>query len=45
MLEEEERLNQLQERERAMRQLEGDIADVNTIFKVDNFLHKPRLSL
>jgi len=33
MLEEEEKINQLQERERAMRQLESDITDVNTIFK------------
>jgi len=33
MLEEEERLSQLQDREKAMRQLETDITDVNTIFK------------
>merc|ERR1711872_497057 len=33
MLEEEEKINQLQERERSMRQLESDITDVNTIFK------------
>ena len=34
MLEEEDRLKDLEERERAMRQLESDITDVNTIFKV-----------
>merc|ERR1711893_253338 len=33
LLEEEENIQQLQERERAMRQLESDIVDVNTIFK------------
>merc|ERR1711864_59063 len=32
-IEEEERVGQLQERERSMRQLESDIVDVNTIFK------------
>ena len=34
MLEEEDRLKELEERERGMRQLESDITDVNTIFKV-----------
>ena len=34
MLDEEEKINQLQDRERCMRQLESDITDVNTIFKV-----------
>ena len=34
MLEEEDRLKELEDRERAMRQLESDITDVNTIFKV-----------
>ena len=34
MLEEEEKINQLQDREKSMRQLESDITDVNTIFKV-----------
>ena len=34
MLEEEEKISQLEDRERAMRQLESDITDVNTIFKV-----------
>jgi len=33
MIEEDERLSQLQEREKSMRQLETDIVDVNTIFK------------
>merc|ERR1719282_1692823 len=33
MLEEEDRLKELEERERSMRQLESDITDVNTIFK------------
>jgi len=33
MLEEEQNLDQLQERERAVRQLEADIGDVNQIFK------------
>ena len=33
MLEEEQNLEQLQERERAVRQLEADITDVNQIFK------------
>ena len=33
MLEEEQNLEQLQERERAVRQLEADIGDVNQIFK------------
>jgi len=33
MIEEEDRLRALEERERAMRQLESDITDVNTIFK------------
>ena len=35
MLEEEDRLKELEDRERAMRELESDIVDVNTIFKVD----------
>ena len=35
MLEEEEKISQLEDRERAMRQLESDITDVNTIFKVN----------
>ena len=35
MLEEEDRLKELEDRERAMRQLESDITDVNTIFKVN----------
>ena len=34
MIEEEDRLKELEDRERAMRQLESDITDVNTIFKV-----------
>jgi hypothetical protein len=34
MIEEEERIGQLQQREQSMRQLESDIVDVNTIFKV-----------
>ena len=34
ILEEEDRLRELAERERAMRELESDITDVNTIFKV-----------
>ena len=34
MIEEEERLGQLEQREQSMRQLESDIVDVNTIFKV-----------
>merc|ERR1711868_201182 len=33
MLEEEDRLKELEDRERAMRELESDIVDVNTIFK------------
>ena len=33
MMEEEQNLEQLQERERAVRQLEADIGDVNQIFK------------
>lgn len=33
MIEEEDRLKELEDRERAMRQLESDITDVNTIFK------------
>ena len=33
MLEEEQNLQQLQDRERAVRQLESDIGDVNQIFK------------
>merc|ERR1711962_1458351 len=33
MIEEEERLGQLEQREQSMRQLESDIVDVNTIFK------------
>ena len=33
LLEEEENIQQLQERERAVQQLESDIIDVNTIFK------------
>merc|ERR1712029_409966 len=33
MIEEEDRLRALEDRERAMRQLESDITDVNTIFK------------
>ena len=33
MLEEEDRLKELEDRERAMRQLESDIGDVNEIFK------------
>merc|ERR1712058_77206 len=33
VIEEEERISQLQQRERSMRQLESDITDVNTIFK------------
>lgn len=33
MIEEEERIGQLQQREQSMRQLESDIVDVNTIFK------------
>jgi hypothetical protein len=35
---EEADLEALQERERAIRQLESDIVDVNTIFKVPVFL-------
>ena len=35
MIEEEDRLKELEDRERAMRQLESDITDVNTIFKVE----------
>ena len=38
MLEEEDRLKELEERERSMRQLESDITDVNTIFKVRSLL-------
>lgn len=34
ILEEEDRLRELADRERAMRELESDITDVNTIFKV-----------
>merc|ERR1719402_11912 len=33
MIEEDERISQLQQREQSMRQLESDIVDVNTIFK------------
>jgi len=33
MIEEEERIGQLEQREQSMRQLESDIVDVNTIFK------------
>merc|ERR1712126_394090 len=33
VIEEEERISQLQQREQSMRQLESDIVDVNTIFK------------
>jgi len=33
LIEEDERISQLEERERSMRQLESDIVDVNTIFK------------
>ncbi len=33
LLEEEYNIEQLQERERSIRQLESDIVDVNTIFK------------
>ena len=34
IIQEEQDIEQLQERERAVRQLESDILDVNTIFKV-----------
>ena len=34
LIQEEHDIEQLQERERAVRQLESDILDVNTIFKV-----------
>ena len=34
LIQEEQDIEQLQERERAVRQLESDILDVNTIFKV-----------
>ena len=34
LIQEENDIEQLQERERAVRQLESDILDVNTIFKV-----------
>ena len=37
MIEEEERIGQLEQREQSMRQLESDIVDVNTIFKVIGF--------
>ena len=36
---------QLQERERAVRQLESDILDVNTIFKVLSHIHFWRLKI
>ena len=36
MIEEEERIGQLEQREQSMRQLESDIVDVNTIFKVSS---------
>ena len=42
IIQEEHDIEQLQERERAVRQLESDILDVNTIFKV-NFLVRVRL--
>ena len=45
MIEEDERLSQLQEREKSMRQLETDIVDVNTIFKVCLYPFKPCLSI
>ena len=35
LIQEENDIEQLQERERAVRQLESDILDVNTIFKVN----------
>ena len=35
ILEEGEKINQLQDRERSMSQLESDITEVNTIFKID----------
>ena len=35
IIQEEHDIEQLQERERAVRQLESDILDVNTIFKVN----------
>ena len=35
LIQEEHDIEQLQERERAVRQLESDILDVNTIFKVN----------
>ena len=42
IIQEEHDIEQLQERERAVRQLESDILDVNTIFKV-NFWVRVRL--
>ena len=35
ILEEGEKTNKLQDRERSMSQLESDITEVNTIFKID----------
>jgi hypothetical protein len=35
ILEEGEKINKLQDRERSMSQLESDITEVNTIFKID----------
>ena len=41
MIEEEERIGQLEQREQSMRQLESDIVDVNTIFKVITGILRP----
>ena len=40
MIEKEEKLNQLEERERSIRQLVSDITDVNTIFNVKMMMLK-----
>ena len=43
LIQEEHDIEQLQERERAVRQLESDILDVNTIFKVNFWVRVSRV--
>ena len=43
IIQEEHDIEQLQERERAVRQLESDILDVNTIFKVNFWVRVSRV--
>ena len=43
IIQEEQDIEQLQERERAVRQLESDILDVNTIFEVNFWIRVSRV--